>query len=148
MSREECQRYEPQVDADRQSLDASVESARCETFGALAGSILTSYQFRCLPQPKCGSRLAIEMPNNKKAVFDAAIKAAETDCLESRLFRAEISVDARLVASLEQEGGLTGRKLGSWDLVTWPEKKMTVRNFRKSTDCGVGAILCTLEVRP
>jgi outer membrane protein TolC len=75
---EEGQCDEAQADADRQSLDASVESARRETFGALgepAGLSLTSRQFRWLPQPKRGQRLAIEMPNRDRREFANATQS-------------------------------------------------------------------------
>ena len=57
-----------QADAGRQSFDATVDSPRHETFGALgeaAGWSLTSRQLKWLPQFKRGQRLAIEMPNNR-----------------------------------------------------------------------------------
>src|ERR1700721_1713484 len=38
-------------------------------------------------------------PTPDKAKFDAAVKGAETGCPVSRLFKAEISVNARLVTS-------------------------------------------------
>jgi len=40
--------------------------------------------------------LVAKIPGADKAKFDAAVKAAETGCPVSKLFRAEISVTARL----------------------------------------------------
>jgi len=40
--------------------------------------------------------LLARVPGAKQAAFDAAVRAAETGCPVSKLFRAEISVDARL----------------------------------------------------
>jgi osmotically inducible protein OsmC len=40
--------------------------------------------------------LVARIPNVDKAKFDAAVKAAETGCPVSKLFKAEISVTARL----------------------------------------------------
>ena len=40
--------------------------------------------------------LAARVPGADKAKFDAAVKAAETGCPVSKLFKAEISVNARL----------------------------------------------------
>jgi len=40
--------------------------------------------------------LVAKIPGADKAKFDAAVKAAETGCPVSRLFKAEISVSARL----------------------------------------------------
>ena len=40
--------------------------------------------------------LAARVPGADKAKFDAAVKAAETGCPVSKLFKAEISVSARL----------------------------------------------------
>jgi osmotically inducible protein OsmC len=44
--------------------------------------------------------LVATIPNADKAKFDAAVKAAETDCPVSKLFKTEISVNARLVSSI------------------------------------------------
>jgi len=44
--------------------------------------------------------LVATIPNADKAKFDAAVKAAETGCPVSKLFQAEISVNARLVSSI------------------------------------------------
>lgn len=44
--------------------------------------------------------LVATIPNADKAKFDAAVKAAETGCPVSKLFKAEISVNARLVSSI------------------------------------------------
>jgi len=44
--------------------------------------------------------LVATIPNADKAKFDAAVKGAETGCPVSRLFKAEISVNARLVTSI------------------------------------------------
>lgn len=41
--------------------------------------------------------LVAEVPGADKAKFDAAVKAAETGCPVSKLFKAEITVNARLV---------------------------------------------------
>jgi len=41
--------------------------------------------------------LTAEIPGADKAKFDAAVKAAETGCPVSKLFKAEISVAAKLV---------------------------------------------------
>ena len=43
--------------------------------------------------------LLARVPGAKQAAFDAAVRAAETGCPVSKLFRAEISVDARLDAT-------------------------------------------------
>jgi lipoyl-dependent peroxiredoxin len=40
--------------------------------------------------------LPAHVPGADQAIFDAAVKAAETGCPVSKLFKAEISVDARL----------------------------------------------------
>ena len=40
--------------------------------------------------------LVAKIPGADKAKFDAAVKAAETGCPVSKLFKAEISVTARL----------------------------------------------------
>ncbi len=40
--------------------------------------------------------LVAKVPGADKTKFDAAVKAAETGCLVSKLFKAEISVSARL----------------------------------------------------
>ena len=40
--------------------------------------------------------LVARVPGADKAKFDAAVKAAETGCPVSKLFKAEISVNARL----------------------------------------------------
>ncbi len=40
--------------------------------------------------------LVARVPGADRAAFDTAVKAAETGCPVSKLFRAEISVDARL----------------------------------------------------
>lgn len=42
--------------------------------------------------------LVADIPGVDKAKFDAAVKAAETGCPVSKLFKAEISVNARLVS--------------------------------------------------
>ncbi len=42
--------------------------------------------------------LVAQMPGADQAKFDAAVKAAETGCPVSRLFKAEISVTARLAS--------------------------------------------------
>jgi len=42
--------------------------------------------------------LLARVPGAKQPAFDAAVRAAETGCPVSKLFRAEISVDARLDA--------------------------------------------------
>jgi osmotically inducible protein OsmC len=44
--------------------------------------------------------LVATIPNADKAKFDTAVKAAETGCPVSKLFKAEISVNARLVSSI------------------------------------------------
>jgi lipoyl-dependent peroxiredoxin len=44
--------------------------------------------------------LSARVPSAPQAAFDAAVNAAETGCPVSKLFRAEISVDARLDASV------------------------------------------------
>jgi osmotically inducible protein OsmC len=44
--------------------------------------------------------LVATIPNADKAKFDAAVKAAETGCPVSKLFKTEISVNARLVSSI------------------------------------------------
>ena len=44
--------------------------------------------------------LVATIPNADKAKFDAAVKAAETGCPVSKLFKAEISVNAKLVSSI------------------------------------------------
>ena len=44
--------------------------------------------------------LVATIPNADKAKFDAAVKGAETGCPVSKLFKTEISVNARLVASI------------------------------------------------
>ncbi len=41
-------------------------------------------------------QLSARIPGADRAKFDAAVKAAETGCPVSRLFKAEISVEARL----------------------------------------------------
>lgn len=43
--------------------------------------------------------LVAQIPNADKAKFDAAVKAAETGCPVSKLFKAEITVNALLQAS-------------------------------------------------
>jgi osmotically inducible protein OsmC len=43
--------------------------------------------------------LLARVPGAKQPAFDAAVRAAETGCPVSKLFRAEISVDARLDAT-------------------------------------------------
>ncbi|HEX8871719.1 MAG TPA: OsmC family protein [Candidatus Acidoferrum sp.] len=43
--------------------------------------------------------LVAHVPGADKAKFDAAVKAAETGCPVSKLYKAEISVSARLVSS-------------------------------------------------
>ena len=43
--------------------------------------------------------LVAHVPNADNAKFDAAVKAAETGCPVSRLFKAEISVSSQLVTS-------------------------------------------------
>jgi len=40
--------------------------------------------------------LVAKIPNADKAKFDAAVKAAETGCPVSKLFKAEITVTSRL----------------------------------------------------
>jgi osmotically inducible protein OsmC len=42
--------------------------------------------------------LVADIPGVDKAKFDAAVKAAETGCPVSKLFKAEISINARLVS--------------------------------------------------
>jgi osmotically inducible protein OsmC len=42
--------------------------------------------------------LTATIPGADKAKFDAAVKAAETGCPVSKLFKAEISVNARLIS--------------------------------------------------
>jgi lipoyl-dependent peroxiredoxin len=42
--------------------------------------------------------LVANIPGADKAKFDAAVKNAETGCPVSKLFKAEISVNARLVS--------------------------------------------------
>ena len=42
--------------------------------------------------------LVAKIPGADKAKFDTAVKAAETGCPVSKLFKAEISVSARLVS--------------------------------------------------
>jgi len=42
--------------------------------------------------------LSAQVPGATQPAFDAAVKAAETGCPVSKLFRAAISVDARLDA--------------------------------------------------
>ena len=42
--------------------------------------------------------LVANIPGADKAKFDAAVKAAETGCPVSKLFKAEISVNAQLVS--------------------------------------------------
>src|SRR5215468_11572930 len=42
--------------------------------------------------------LTAEIPGADKAKFDAAVKAAETGCPVSKLFKAEITVNAKLVS--------------------------------------------------
>ena len=44
--------------------------------------------------------LVATIPNADKAKFDAAVKAAETGCPVSKLFKTEISVNARLLSSI------------------------------------------------
>ena len=44
--------------------------------------------------------LVATIPNADKAKFDAAVKGAETGCPVSKLFKAEITVNARLVTSI------------------------------------------------
>jgi lipoyl-dependent peroxiredoxin len=44
--------------------------------------------------------LTAHVPGASQAKFDAAVKAAETGCPVSKLFKAEISVEARLEATL------------------------------------------------
>jgi lipoyl-dependent peroxiredoxin len=44
--------------------------------------------------------LVATVPNADKAKFDAAVKAAETGCPVSKLFKAEITVNAKLVSSI------------------------------------------------
>ncbi len=43
--------------------------------------------------------LVAQVPGASQAAFDAAVKAAETGCPVSKLFKAEISVEARLEAT-------------------------------------------------
>jgi osmotically inducible protein OsmC len=43
--------------------------------------------------------LLAQVPRASQAKFDAAVRAAETGCPVSKLFKAEISVDARLEAT-------------------------------------------------
>ena len=43
--------------------------------------------------------LVAHIPNAEKAKFDAAVKAAETGCPVSRLYKAEITVSSQLVTS-------------------------------------------------
>ena len=43
--------------------------------------------------------LVAHVPNADKAKFDAAVKAAETGCPVSKLYKAEISVSSQLVTS-------------------------------------------------
>jgi len=40
--------------------------------------------------------LLVQVPDANQSIFEAAVKAAETGCPVSKLFKAEISVDARL----------------------------------------------------
>ena len=42
--------------------------------------------------------LVAKIPGADKAKFDAAVKAAETGCLVSKLFKAEITVSAKLIS--------------------------------------------------
>ncbi len=44
--------------------------------------------------------LVATIPNADKTKFDAAVKGAETGCPVSKLFKAEITVNARLVTSI------------------------------------------------
>jgi lipoyl-dependent peroxiredoxin len=44
--------------------------------------------------------LVATIPNADKAKFDAAVKGAETGCPVSKLFKTEITVNARLVTSI------------------------------------------------
>jgi osmotically inducible protein OsmC len=44
--------------------------------------------------------LVATIPNADKAKFDAAVKGAETGCPVSKLYKTEISVNARLVTSI------------------------------------------------
>ena len=44
--------------------------------------------------------LVAHVPGADKSKFDAAVKAAETGCPVSKLFKTEISVNARLVTSI------------------------------------------------
>src|SRR4030081_225577 len=49
--------------------------------------------------------LVANIPGADKTKFDAAVKAAETGCPVSKLFKAEISVSARLESSASASGG-------------------------------------------
>jgi len=44
--------------------------------------------------------LVATIPNADKTKFDAAVKGAETGCPVSKLFKTEITVNARLVTSI------------------------------------------------
>ena len=48
------------------------------------------------PSPTFASVTVANIPGADKAKFDAAVKAAETGCPVSKLFKAEITVNARL----------------------------------------------------
>src|SRR5437870_10317948 len=48
--------------------------------------------------------LVAQVPGADKAKFDTAVKAAETGCPVSKLFKAEISVSARLYPKKEAGG--------------------------------------------
>ena len=47
--------------------------------------------------------LLAQVPDANQSIFEAAVKAAETGCPVSRLFKAEISVDARLALTSDSD---------------------------------------------
>jgi lipoyl-dependent peroxiredoxin len=75
-----------------------------------AGMIASKLETTCtISLEKVGEGLSITkshldlvatIPNADKAKFDAAVKGAETGCPVSKLFKAEITVNARLVTSI------------------------------------------------
>ncbi len=75
-----------------------------------AGMIASKLETTCtISLEKVGEGLSITksqldlvatIPNADKAKFDAAVKGAETGCPVSKLFKTEISVNARLVTSV------------------------------------------------
>jgi osmotically inducible protein OsmC len=91
-------RFENGVGTNPEELLAAAH-AGCFTMalsGQLGAAGLTAEKLDGFSITKSHLDLVARVPGADKAKFDAAVKNAETGCPVSKLFRAEISVSARL----------------------------------------------------